>query len=278
MLNGILVFIVLVSILLAAATGQMQALTDGLLTDARRAVEIAIELVGVMAFFLGLMKVAEEGGLLRLICRLAAPLMRRLFPAVPPDHPAMGAMVLNIASNLMGLGNAATPFGIRAMQELDRLNGRRGTATNAMVLFLAINTAGLAILPATTIALRAAAGSANATGILVPTWIASGPTISATTPATPRCDASVATRDGISIAIPSGGARAKHIMGALGSRDKLIVRAAPPRGAAKLPHGLRDSRAERAGFQPPARRLLGGFAGRRCVRGVGSTRRPRWEM
>lgn len=174
MLNGIFVFVVLASILLAALTGHMQELTDAILQESRRAVEIAIKLIGVMAFFLGLMKVAEDGGLLRLICRVTAPVMRRLFPSVPPDHPAMSAMIMNIGSNMMGLANAATPFGIRAIEELDKLNGRKGTATNAMVLFLAINTAGLAILPSGVVGLRAAAGSADATGIFFPTWFSSG--------------------------------------------------------------------------------------------------------
>jgi spore maturation protein SpmB len=99
--------------------------------------------------------------------------MKRLFPDVPEDHPAMSAMILNFASNVLGLGNAATPFGIRAMQELDRLNPTKGTATNAMVLFLAINTAGLAILPTGVVALRAAAGSKDPAGIIVTTWFAS---------------------------------------------------------------------------------------------------------
>ncbi len=174
MLNGIFVFIVLFSILLAALSGNMKELTDAVLQDSRKAVDLSLKLIGVMAFFLGLMKVAEDGGLLRLIARFVAPVMRRLFPTVPEDHPAMSAMIMNIGSNMMGLANAATPFGIRAIEELDKLNGRKGTATNAMVLFLAINTAGLAVLPSGVIGLRAAAGSADATGIFFPTWFASG--------------------------------------------------------------------------------------------------------
>lgn len=174
MLNGIFVFVVMVSILLAALSGQMQQLTDAMLTDAGKAVKLAIGLVGVMAFFLGLMQVAQDAGLLRIIARLLAPVMRRLFPSVPTDHPAMSAMILNISSNMLGLANAATPFGIKAMEELDKLNGRKGTATNAMVLFLAINTAGLAILPSGVIGLRAAAGSQDAAGIFFTTWFASG--------------------------------------------------------------------------------------------------------
>jgi len=174
MLNGIFVVIVLISILLAAYTGQMQALTDGVLTDAKKAVSLSIGLVGVMAFFLGLMRVAEDGGLLRRLARLIGPAMHKIFPGVPPDHPAMSAMILNIGCNMLGLANAATPFGIRAFEELDKLNTRKGTATNAMVLFLAINTAGLAILPTGVISMRAALGSQNSTGIFVTTWFASG--------------------------------------------------------------------------------------------------------
>ena len=174
MLNGIFIVVVLLSILLAAATGHMDALTAELLGQATNAVTLAIKLVGAMALFLGLMKVAEDGGLLRILSRALRPVMTRLFPSVPPEHPAMSAMILNIASNMMGLANAATPFGIRAMEQLDKLNGRKGTATNAMVLFLAINTSGLAVLPSGVIALRASLGSQDAAGIFFPTWFASG--------------------------------------------------------------------------------------------------------
>jgi spore maturation protein SpmA len=174
MLNGLFIVLVLGSILLAAATGQMQALFDAIIQDSRKAVELAIGLVGIMAFFLGLMRVAQDGGLLKSIARAVGPLMRKLFPGVPADHPAMSAMILNIASNMMGLANAATPFGIKAMEELDKLNGRKGTATNDMVLFLAINTAGLAILPSGVIGIRAALGSEDAAGIFFSTWCASG--------------------------------------------------------------------------------------------------------
>lgn len=173
MLNGIFVFVVLTSILLAAVSGQMQQLTDAVLAEARNAVELALGLVGVMAFFLGLFRVAEDGGLLRKVAHAIGPALRLLFPTVPIDHPAMSAMILNISSNMLGLANAATPFGIKAMEELDKLNSRKGTASNAMVLFLAINTAGLAILPSGVIGLRVSAGSQDATGIFFPTWFAS---------------------------------------------------------------------------------------------------------
>ena len=150
----------------------MDALGLAMIDAAQGSVTLAIGLVGVMALFLGLMKVAEAGGLLTIIARTVRPLMVRLFPEVPPDHPAMGAMILNISANVLGLGNAATPFGIRAMQELDRLNPHKGTATNAMVMFLAINTSSVTLLPTGVIALRAAAGSADPAGILPTTLFA----------------------------------------------------------------------------------------------------------
>ena len=174
MLNGLFIVVALASVLLAAFTGQMQAVTDAMLSSARNAVDLAIGLVGVMAFFLGLMRVAQDGGLTAELSRVVSPLMRLLFPSIPAGSPAMSAMVLNISANMLGLGNAATPFGIKAIEELDKYNTQKGTATNAMALFLAINTAGLALLPSGVIGVRAALGSANAAGIWIPTWFASG--------------------------------------------------------------------------------------------------------
>ncbi len=150
----------------------MEILSKAMITSAGGAVELAIGLVGVMALFLGLMKVAEAGGMLTILARLIRPLMVKLFPDVPADHPAMGAMILNLSANVLGLGNAATPFGIRAMQELDKLNPQRGTATNAMALFLAINTSSVTLLPSGVIALRAAAGSLDPAAILPTTLFA----------------------------------------------------------------------------------------------------------
>ena len=150
----------------------MEMLSKAMVDSATGSVDLALGLVGVMTLFLGLMKVAESGGLLTIVARLIRPLMVRLFPAVPPDHPAMGSMILNMSANALGLGNAATPFGIRAMQELDRLNPVKGTATDAMVLFLAINTSNVTLLPTGVIALRAAAGSHDPAGILPTTLFA----------------------------------------------------------------------------------------------------------
>ncbi|WP_018872140.1 nucleoside recognition domain-containing protein [Thioalkalivibrio sp. ALJ16] len=150
----------------------MQALSEGAIDAAGSAVELALGLVGVMALFLGLMKIAEAGGLLTVLARLLRPLMIRLFPSVPPEHPAMGAMILNFSANILGLGNAATPFGIRAMQELEKLNPHPGTATNAMALFLAINTSSITLLPTGVIALRASLGSEAPAAILPTTLFA----------------------------------------------------------------------------------------------------------
>jgi spore maturation protein A len=149
---------------------KLRAVTQAALDYAGLAVNIALGLIGIMALWLGVMKVAEEAGLLQVLTRVLTPVTKRIFPEVPPDHPAVGAMIMNIAANMLGLSNAATPLGLKAMEELNKLNPKAGTATNAMVTFLAINTGGLIILPATAIAVRAAAGSANP-GIIIGTSI-----------------------------------------------------------------------------------------------------------
>lgn len=157
----------------SAPTSPMGKVGDAMLTRAESAVmKIVLPLIGGMTLFLGAMKVAEAGGLMTVLARLIRPVMVFLFPEVPPDHPAMGAMILNMAANALGLGNAATPFGIRAMEQLDSLNSYKGTATNAMALFLAINTSNVTILPTGVIVLRAINGSANPGGILVTTLFA----------------------------------------------------------------------------------------------------------
>jgi spore maturation protein SpmA len=156
----------------ADALSPMQDLANQMLDAATGAVTLSIGLVGVMTLFLGVTKVAVGGGLLTIIAKTIRPLMVRLFPEVPGDHPAMGAMVLNLSCNVLGLGNAATPFGIRAMQELDRLNPRKGVATDAMVMFLALHTTSLALLPTGVVALRAASGSRDAATIVPTTLVA----------------------------------------------------------------------------------------------------------
>lgn len=155
-----------------AGTAPMEAVSAGMISAADGAVTLSIGTIGAMALFLGLLKVAESGGLLVIVAKALRPLLVRLFPEVPAGHPAMGAVIFNLSANVLGLGNAATPFGIRAMQELDKLNPHKGTATDAMVLFLAINTSSITLLPTSVIALRAAAGSSDPAAIVGTTLFA----------------------------------------------------------------------------------------------------------
>ncbi|MBL6958137.1 MAG: spore maturation protein [Rhodospirillales bacterium] len=247
-MNGIFFGIVLIAFLVAGyrqitwvaadavAKSPMDLLALTMVDTAEAAVTLSIGLVGVMALFLGLMKVAEAGGLLVIIARLVRPLMQRLFPDVPPEHPAMGAMILNMSANVLGLGNAATPFGIRAMQELDKLNENKGTATNAMALFLAINTSSVTLLPTGIIALRAAAGSQDPAGIVPTTLFA---TICSTTVAIISCKLyqrfwPVTSVSGDSI--PSAGEGVAELLG-----DDGIEGAAP---STEIPDGIDTDGAE----------------------------------
>jgi len=172
-LNWIWLGLVLIAVLFGGWTGRMEAVQDAAFDSAKHAVNLVINMTGFMIFMLGLMQVAKEGGLLLAIARFLAPVLRRLFPDIPPDHPAMGAMVMNMASNVLGLGNAATPFGLKAMEELDRLNRRPGVASDSMVLFLAINTSSITLMmPTGTMVIRDQAGSAAPAAIWIPTLIA----------------------------------------------------------------------------------------------------------
>ncbi|MFH1148677.1 MAG: nucleoside recognition domain-containing protein [Pseudomonadota bacterium] len=171
-MNAIWFFLVLLSVVAAAYTGQMKETLDASFQSAKNAVELALGLVGIMALWLGLMKVAEAAGLLSIIARWVRPVMVRLFPEIPPDHPSISAMVMNISANILGLGNAATPMGIKAMMELNKLNPHKGRATNAMCLFLAINTSSVTLLPLGVIGVRAAAGAAEPASIFIPTLVA----------------------------------------------------------------------------------------------------------
>jgi spore maturation protein A len=151
----------------------MSAVTnDGIIKYAKTAVELAIGLIGIMALWLGIMKIAEQSGLVSRLAAALRPVTTRLFPDVPPDHPAMGAMIMNISANMLGLANAATPLGLKAMEELNKLNKKAGTATDAMCTFLVINTSNVQLIPATVIAIRAAAGASNPTDIIGPVLVA----------------------------------------------------------------------------------------------------------
>lgn len=146
--------------------------TDAAIKAASTGVEIAIGLIGVMALWLGIMKIAEEAGMIKILARIVRPITKRLFPSIPHDHPSIGAMLMNIAANMLGLSNAATPLGLKAMDELQKLNKDKDTASNDMITFLVINTSAITLIPASAIAIRASMGSANPQQIIVPAILA----------------------------------------------------------------------------------------------------------
>lgn len=172
MMNGIFLFFIVSAVAFAAVTGRMPAVNQAGLEAAKTAVTLALGLVGQMALWLGFMRVVRDAGLMAGLSRALHPLARRLFPEIPADHPALGAVLMNLAANMLGLTNAATPFGLKAMRELEKLNPRPGVATNAMALFLAINTSGVAVLPLGMIALRAQLGARDVAGITLPSILA----------------------------------------------------------------------------------------------------------
>lgn len=174
MLNYIWFGLMAIALVVAAFNGTADAVTKGAVDSAKTAVEIAIGLVGVMTLWLGIMRVAEASGLVAILGRLLRPVLRWIFPDVPAGHPAAGAIVLSVAANMLGLSNAATPLGIKAMEELQELNPNRDkdVASNAMVTFMALNTSGIQLVPATMIAILAAAGSKQPTAIISTSLIA----------------------------------------------------------------------------------------------------------
>ena len=173
MLNYIWMALMAVSIIVGAINGKLKEVTEAMIESAGFSVELAIGLIGVMAFWLGLMKIGEKAGLIQALARLLHPIMKWIFPDIPKGHPALGSIVMNFSANFLGLGNAATPLGLKAMQELQEINPQKDTASNAMVSFLAMNTACPVLIPASIIAIRTAAGSQNPTAIIFTTLIAS---------------------------------------------------------------------------------------------------------
>ena len=172
MINYIWCGMIIIGIIVGTLTGNIEAVSTAAIEWAETAVELSLGLIGVMALWLGLMKIAEEAGIVRGMGLLMKPIMVKLFPEVPADHPAMGSIVANMAANFFGLGNAATPLGIKAMQELQDLNENKEEASNAMVTFLAINTSSVTLISSSIIAYRSAAGAANPADVIGPTIIA----------------------------------------------------------------------------------------------------------
>src|SRR6185503_8184321 len=166
MLNYIWLALILLAVMIGGFDHTLKEVGDGAVRSAESAVTLSLGLIGVMALWLGMMRLAEKAGLVQVLARGLRPALRRLFPDVPVEHPAMGSMVLNIAANMLGLVNAATPLGLRAMKDLESLNKSPGAATNAMCTFLAINTGSVQLIPITAIAVLAAAGSNNPSAIV----------------------------------------------------------------------------------------------------------------
>lgn len=166
MLNVIWMFLLVSGVLVAAFNGNIEIVTQAALTSARDAVEVCFDLVGIMALWLGIMKIAEQGGLVQTLAKLLKPIMKKIFPSIPPEHPAMGAIILNLSANMLGLGNAATPFGMKAMKELQDINKDDDTASDAMCTFLALNTSCITLIPATIIGVRLSFSSSDPTEIV----------------------------------------------------------------------------------------------------------------
>ncbi len=167
MVNVLWLGMIVFGVLVAAANGNIEVVTRSALEGANNAVKTSLSLIAIITFWLGIMKLAEEAGLVSFMARIIAPAMRFLFPDVPRDHPAMGAIIMNISANILGLGNAATPMGLIAMQEMQKLNrGDKKTATAPMCTFLALNTSCITLIPTTIIGIRVMHGSADPTEVV----------------------------------------------------------------------------------------------------------------
>lgn len=174
MVNAIWLFMLATGIIVAAINGRIDAVTVSAMQAAELGVETALALIGVMSLWLGIMKLAEEAGFIRALARLFSPVIRKLFPTLKPDSPALGAIIMNLSANILGLGNAATPFGLKAMQELQKENPNPEVASPAMITFLALNTSSITLIPATIIGVRLKAQSVNPTEIIGTTIFATG--------------------------------------------------------------------------------------------------------
>ncbi|MFD0670469.1 nucleoside recognition domain-containing protein [Cohnella sp. GCM10027633] len=172
MVNWIWMGMIVVSVLFGAINGKMEKVAEAAFGGAQTGVTVCLGLISILVFWMGLMRIAEDAGLVRKLARVMAPAVRRLFPDVPADHPAMGYILSNMSANLLGLGNAATPMGIKAMQELQKLNPDKTVATPAMCTLLALNTASITLVPTTIIAIRMNFGSLHPADIVAPTLLA----------------------------------------------------------------------------------------------------------
>lgn len=172
MVSFIWLFLILIGIVFSFLTGNLDVINDSILTNGTKALDLMLSILPIIVLWTGIMKIAETSGLLQKFAKLVEPILSRLFPSVPKDNPALGFIASNIAANMMGLGSAATPFGLKAMSELQKINDKKDTASVAMITFLVLNTAGVTIVPTTVLALRIATGSNNPSEIILPGVIA----------------------------------------------------------------------------------------------------------
>lgn len=170
-MNYIFYFLIVFSIVIGAINGRLQEVINAVMSGAELSVKVAFSLIGIMAFWLGIMKIAEKSGLVQLIAKAIKPITKKLFNELPEDSPAIGDIAMNFTANAFGLANAATPFGIRAMENMQEENDKKDTASNSMCLFLAMNTAGFQLIPATVIAILVGIGYKNPTEIIAPTLL-----------------------------------------------------------------------------------------------------------
>ena len=170
-MNYIFYFLIVISIIVGAVNGRLSDVVNSILTGAELSVKIAFSLIGIMAFWLGMMKIAEKCGLINVIAKIIKPITKRLFNEIPENSPAIGDIAMSLSANAFGLANAATPIGIKAMEELQKQNTDKTSASNAMCMFLAMNTAGFQLIPATVIAVLIGIGYKNPTEIIAPTLL-----------------------------------------------------------------------------------------------------------
>ncbi|ABW20196.1 nucleoside recognition domain-containing protein [Alkaliphilus oremlandii] len=171
-MNVIWIVMILIGIAVAVLTGKPEVINDVIIHDTGEAIVFAIGLTGIMSFWLGLMNIAKKSGLINSFAKLMKPITRVLFPQVPQNHPAIGAMMMNMVANMFGAGNSATALGLKAMEELQKLNPDKKTATNAMVMFLVINMSSIQLIPLTILKLRSDAGSNNPSEIIITSILA----------------------------------------------------------------------------------------------------------
>lgn len=170
-MNYIFYLLIVVSLLVGAINGKLQDVVNAVMSGAELSVKIALSLIGIMAFWLGIMRIAERSGIIKWISNLLKPVTKYLFDEIPQDSPAIGDIAMNFSANAFGLSNAATPFGIKAMEELQKENKDRTTASNSMCLFLGMNTAGFQLIPTTVLAVLVGIGYKNPTEIIAPTLL-----------------------------------------------------------------------------------------------------------